>query len=106
MAKRRKTGQSGGKTATVTKTRVAKPPLYAVVILNDDFTPMDFVVHVLMRFFAMDEAKATQVMLSVHQKGKGICGQYTKEIAESKANQVVQYAREHEYPLQCKIEEV
>lgn len=83
----------------------AKPPKrYKVVLLNDDFTPMDFVIEVLMRFFAMDEAKATQVMLAVHHQGKGICGIYSREVAETKAYQVNQYSRQHEHPLMCQIE--
>jgi ATP-dependent Clp protease adaptor protein ClpS len=83
----------------------AKPPKrYKVVLLNDDFTPMDFVIDVLMRFFAMDEAKATQVMLAVHHQGKGICGVYSREIAETKAYQVNQYSRHHQHPLMCQIE--
>jgi ATP-dependent Clp protease adaptor protein ClpS len=83
----------------------AKPPKrYKVVLLNDDFTPMDFVIEVLMRFFAMDEAKATQVMLAVHHQGKGICGIYSREVAETKAYQVNQYSRQHQHPLMCQIE--
>lgn len=83
----------------------AKPPKrYKVVLLNDDFTPMDFVIEVLMRFFAMDEAKAAQVMLAVHHQGKGICGVYSREIAETKAYQVNQFSREHQHPLMCQIE--
>ena len=97
---------SEGQVATVEKTKVAKPPLYAVVILNDDYTPMDFVVHVLIRFFQMTEEKAIQVMLSVHTQGRGVCGQYTKEIAETKAKQVMDLAEVNEYPLQCRIETV
>lgn len=104
MAKPKKNAE--GQTATVEKTKSAKPPLYAVIILNDDFTPMDFVVHVLTRFFQMTEEKAVQVMLNVHHKGHGVCGHYTKEIAETKAKQVIEYAQEHEYPLQCKIDRV
>ncbi|MDY0137223.1 MAG: ATP-dependent Clp protease adapter ClpS [Thiomicrospira sp.] len=82
-----------------------KPPKrYKVVLLNDDFTPMDFVIDVLMRFFALDEAKATQIMLAVHHQGKGICGIYSREVAETKAYQVNQYARAHHHPLMCQIE--
>lgn len=83
----------------------AKPPKrYKVVLLNDDFTPMDFVVEVLMRFFAMDETKAMQVMLAVHHQGKGICGIYSREVAETKAYQVNHYSRQHQHPLMCQIE--
>lgn len=104
MAKPKK--HSDAQVATAEKTKTARPPLYAVIILNDDFTPMDFVVHVLIKFFQMSEQKAIEVMLNVHQKGQGVCGEYTKEIAETKAKQVVDYAMEHEFPLQCKIERV
>lgn len=83
----------------------AKPPKrYKVVLLNDDFTPMDFVVEVLMRFFAMDEQKAMQVMLAVHQQGKGICGVYSREVAETKAHYVNQFSRQNQHPLMCQIE--
>lgn len=86
-------------------TQKAKPPKrYKVVLLNDDFTPMDFVVDVLMRFFAMDEAKAMQVMLAVHQQGKGVCGVYSRDVAETKAYQVNQYSRQNQHPLMCQIE--
>lgn len=83
----------------------AKPPKrYKVVLLNDDFTPMEFVVEVLIKFFAMDEDKAVQVMLAVHHQGKGICGIYSREMAETKAYQVNQYARQNQHPLMCQIE--
>ena len=84
---------------------VKPPPLYKVLLLNDDFTPMDFVVEVLMRFFNMSEERATQVMLHVHTRGVGVCGVYTKEIAETKVYQVNQYSREHGHPLLCTMEE-
>lgn len=90
-------------TATVEKTQVKKPPLYAVLLVNDDYTPMDFVVHILIKFFQKTEAEATQIMLEVHQKGHGVCGVFTREIAETKAARVVQYSQEHEYPLQTRI---
>lgn len=87
--------------------QTAKPPRkFQVVLLNDDFTPMDFVVEVLQRFFQMDEIKATQVMLAVHHQGKGFCGVYSREIAETKAYQVNQYARTNQHPLKCEIEPV
>lgn len=86
------------------KQKIKPPKRYKVVLLNDDFTPMDFVVDVLMRFFAMNEAKAMQVMLAVHHQGKGICGVYSREIAETKAYQVNQYSRQHQHPLLCEIE--
>ena len=81
-----------------------RPSLYKVVMLNDDFTPMDFVVDVLMTFFGMDEEKATQVMLIVHTQGKAVCGLYTRDVAETKAAQVNQYSSECEHPLLCEIE--
>ena len=81
------------------------PPMYKVFLNNDDYTPMDFVVEVLQRFFAMDEDKATQVMMAVHYQGKGICGRFTAEIAETKVAQVNQYARLHEHPLLCSMEQ-
>ncbi|NKI34516.1 ATP-dependent Clp protease adapter ClpS [Wenzhouxiangella sp. XN79A] len=84
---------------------VRKPPLYKVVVLNDDFTPMEFVVDVLKRFFGLEHDKATQVMLHVHTRGRGVAGVYTYEIAETKVIQVNDYAREHEHPLQCTLEE-
>ena len=86
------------------KPQVARPPLYSVLLLNDDYTPMDFVVEVLMSFFAMDEEKATQVMLHVHTRGRGVCGVYTREVAESKVAQVNEFARIHQHPLLCTME--
>lgn len=86
------------------KPELARPPLYQVVLLNDDFTPMDFVVEVLQTFFAMNREKATQVMLHVHTRGKGICGVYTREVAESKVTQVNDFSREHQHPLLCTME--
>lgn len=81
-----------------------KPPLFKVVLLNDDYTPMEFVVEVLETFFLMNREQATQVMLTVHTRGKGVCGVYTRDIAETKAAQVNQYARENQHPLLCEIE--
>ncbi len=81
------------------------PSLYRVYLLNDDYTPMDFVVEVLERYFSMDRQIATEIMLQVHQKGRGICGLYTKEIAETKVVQVNEYARRNQHPLLCKMEE-
>jgi len=85
--------------------KLAKPPLYRVVLLNDDYTPMEFVVDVLERIFSMDRTKATRVMLEVHTRGKGVCGTYTYEIAETKVAQVTTYARQHQHPLLCTMEE-
>lgn len=86
------------------KPELKKPPLYQVVLYNDDFTPMDFVVEILEHFFAMDRVRATRVMLDVHNTGKGICGVYTRDIAQTKAEQVIQYAQQHEHPLLCRVE--
>lgn len=83
---------------------VTRPPLYTVLLLNDDYTPMDFVVDVLMQFFALDLERATQVMLHVHTRGRGVCGVYTREIAESKVAQVNEYARLNQHPLLCTME--
>jgi len=87
------------------KPKLKRPPLYKVVLLNDDYTPMEFVVHVLEYFFHMGREKATQVMLHVHTRGKGVCGVFTADIAETKVNQVNRYAREHQHPLLCSMEE-
>ncbi|HKT31911.1 MAG TPA: ATP-dependent Clp protease adapter ClpS [Gammaproteobacteria bacterium] len=87
------------------KPRLKKPPLYKVVLLNDDYTPMEFVVEVLQTFFRMDRSRATQIMLHVHTRGKGVCGVFTYEIAETKAAQVNDYSREHQHPLLCTLEE-
>ena len=102
-------GQQGedaghGVAVEVAPPRLARPPLYTVLLLNDDYTPMDFVVEVLMGFFAMDEEKATQVMLHVHTRGRGVCGVYTREVAESKVAQVNDFARMHQHPLLCTME--
>lgn len=80
------------------------PPLYKVVLFNDDYTPMDFVVEVLEVFFNMDREKATKIMLTVHTQGKAVCGLFTRDVAETKAMQVNQYARESQHPLLCEIE--
>ena len=83
---------------------VQRPPLYQVVLLNDDFTPMDFVIVVLETFFTMDRERATQVMLHVHTRGRGVCGVYTREVAEMKVTQVNEFARSHQHPLLCTLE--
>lgn len=86
--------------------KLKKPSLYRVVLMNDDYTPMDFVIHILEQFFAMNKEKATQVMLAVHTQGKGVCGVYTKDIAETKAAIVNDYSRENQHPLLCEVEEL
>lgn len=88
------------------KPKLKRPPMYKVVLLNDDYTPMDFVVEILEIFFAMSREKATSIMLTVHIHGKAVCGVYTRDIAETKAAQVNQYAKEHQHPLLCEIEAV
>ncbi|MBU6304696.1 MAG: ATP-dependent Clp protease adapter ClpS [Betaproteobacteria bacterium] len=85
--------------------RTKPPPLYQVLLLNDDFTPMEFVVVVLQKFFMMDLEKATQVMLRVHREGRGVCGVYTRDIAATKVELVSSFARMHQHPLQCVMEE-
>ncbi|MBF0891056.1 ATP-dependent Clp protease adapter ClpS [Gluconobacter sp. LMG 1744] len=86
------------------RTRTRKPSMYKVLMLNDDYTPMEFVVHVLERFFAKTRDEATSVMLQVHQRGVGVCGVFTYEVAESKVTQVMDLARQNQHPLQCTIE--
>jgi ATP-dependent Clp protease adaptor protein ClpS len=86
------------------KPALQAPPLYKVVLLNDDYTPMDFVVEVLEVFFGLDREQATRTMLTVHTEGRAVCGLYTRDIAETKAMQVNQYARESQHPLLCEIE--
>jgi ATP-dependent Clp protease adaptor protein ClpS len=89
---------------TRTKVKTKKPSLYRVLLLNDDFTPMEFVVHVLERFFSKDREQATQIMLHVHNHGVGECGIFTFEVAETKVTQVMDFARKHQHPLQCVME--
>ena len=93
-----------GAVVETSKPELARPPLYSVMLLNDDYTPMDFVVDVLLRFFAMDAEKATQVMLHVHTRGRGVCGVYSREVAESKVAQVNEYSRMNQHPLLCTME--
>ena len=90
--------------ALETRTKTKRPPLYKVLLLNDDYTPMEFVIEVLEKFFGKRQDEATQIMLHVHQKGIGVCGIYTYEIAETKAVQVTNYARKYEHPLQMQLE--
>lgn len=90
--------------ALASKPKAKKPSLYKVLMLNDDYTPMEFVVHVLERFFNKSPEEATRIMLHVHQRGVGVCGVYTYEVAEAKVNQVMSLARQHQHPLQCTLE--
>ena len=89
-----------------TRPDLAKPPMFQVVLMNDDYTPMDFVVAVLQMFFSMDHAQATQVMLHVHTRGKGVCGIFTREVAETKVTRVNEFSRSHHHPLLCMMEKV
>jgi ATP-dependent Clp protease adaptor protein ClpS len=100
-------GDGGGPSTgviTESKPETKKPSMYKVLMLNDDYTPMEFVIHVLVRFFGKSQEEATKIMLHVHQRGVGICGVYPYEIAESKVTQVVDFALKHQHPLQCTLE--
>lgn len=87
------------------KAKVKRPPMFKVVLVNDDYTPMDFVVYILCEIFRKNQEEAVQIMMDVHNSGFGICGVYTRDVAETKADQVILIARSHEYPLQCRVEE-
>jgi ATP-dependent Clp protease adaptor protein ClpS len=106
MSDERTPNRPGDQTGVITKskTETKKPSMYKVLLLNDDYTPMEFVVAVLMRFFGMGEQEATTIMLHVHRRGVGLCGVYPYEIAETKVNQVTDFARRNEHPLQCTME--
>ncbi len=95
----------GGLAVQEAKPKLKKPPLYKVVLINDDFTPMDFVIEVLVNFFAMPEEKATQVMLHVHTRGIGVCGVFSKDVAETKVQIVNDFSQENQHPLLCSMEE-
>lgn len=95
----------GGVVVEEARPQIKQPPLFQVVLLNDDYTPMEFVVEVLEKFFGLDRPTATRIMLEVHTKGKGICGVFTYEIAETKVAQVTTYARDNQHPLMCTLEE-
>lgn len=95
---------TGTGVVTRTKPKTKKPSMYKVLMLNDDYTPMEFVVHVLERFFNKNREEATEIMLHVHQRGVGICGVYTYEVAETKVTLVMDLARQHQHPLQCTLE--
>lgn len=89
----------------VKKSKLKPPPMFKVILLNDDFTPMDFVVVVLQTFFSMNREQATQIMLKVHMDGAGVCGVYPNDVASTKVEQVVAFARQHQHPLRCVMEE-
>ncbi len=105
MSKNNIIGVSHEKQLEAVKKQVAPPSMYKVLLNNDDYTPMDFVVEILMRFFNLDSEQANQVMLTVHYRGKAVCGLYTAEIAETKVMQVNEYARKNQHPLMCSMEE-
>ena len=96
----------GGLAVEPAKPKLKPPRKYKVVLLNDDYTPMEFVVQILSKFFGMDQEKATKVMLMVHTKGKAVCGEYSYQIAETKVEQVNDYSRQHQHPLMCVMEDV
>lgn len=85
--------------------KLKRPPLYKVILMNDDFTPMDFVIHILKTFFNMDEDQATRIMLQVHTQGMGVCGVFSRDVAETKVRQVNEFSHEHQHPLLCSMEE-
>ena len=101
-----KTSGNDGETSVITKTRsrTERPPLYKVMLLNDDYTPMEFVVHVLERFFGLTHAQAFEIMLTVHKKGLAVVGVYSYEVAETKVALVMDFAQRHQHPLQCTME--
>jgi len=96
--------EAGGLMVAEPTTKTKRPPMYKVILLNDDYTPMDFVVMVLEQIFRKNHADALNVMLEVHQKGAGLAGVYTRDVAETKVDQVTEYARINDYPLQCALE--
>ena len=107
MSERKEGGaDTGVRSAVITQTKpkTQKPAMYRVLLLNDDYTPMEFVVHVLERFFNKQNEEANRIMMHVHQKGVGICGVYTYEVAETKVAQVMNFSRQHQHPLQCTME--
>ena len=106
MSDNGKNGDEGPGTGVVVKTKpkTKKPSMYKVLMLNDDYTPMEFVVHILERFFNKNLQEATRIMLHVRRRGVGICGVYTYEVAETKVTQVMDFARQHQHPLQCTLE--
>ena len=113
MTKRKTPGHNGtdqehqhGVAVEAAKPETARPQLYKVFLVNDDFTPMDFVVEVLQLFFGLNREKATQIMLHVHTRGRGVCGVFTREVAETKVTQVNEFSRQHQHPLLCTMEGV
>ncbi|MCG7988766.1 MAG: ATP-dependent Clp protease adapter ClpS [Candidatus Thiodiazotropha weberae] len=105
MSDREQNSHDDGLALEEASPKLKRPPLYKVIILNDDYTPMEFVVQVLETFFNMDREKATRIMLHVHTRGVGVCGVFTKDIAETKVSQVNDYSRSNQHPLMCTMEE-
>ncbi len=104
LAADKKDGDGDASVITKTRAKTQRPPLYKVLILNDDYTPMEFVVHVLERFFGLSHSQAFEVMLTVHKKGVAVVGVFSFEVAETKVGQVMDFARRHQHPLQCTME--
>ena len=104
MADRKDAPEGDAGVATKTRPKTQRPPLYKVLLLNDDYTPMEFVVHILERFFGMNHAQAFEIMLTVHKKGLAVVGVFSFEVAETKVAQVMDFARRHQHPLQCVME--
>jgi ATP-dependent Clp protease adaptor protein ClpS len=105
MSNREQASHEDGLALQEATPKLKKPPMYKVIILNDDYTPMEFVVLVLETFFNMDREKATRIMLHVHTRGAGVCGVFTKDVAETKVSQVNDYSRSNQHPLMCTMEE-
>ncbi|MCC5811990.1 MAG: ATP-dependent Clp protease adapter ClpS [Ectothiorhodospiraceae bacterium] len=105
MSDERRGQNDDGLVVQEAKPKLKRPPLYKVILLNDDYTPMEFVVEILETFFGMDRSKATQVMLQVHTRGHGVCGVFSRDVAETKVEQVNDYSRQHQHPLLCTMEE-
>ncbi len=105
MSDKEATGDDGSLAVQEARPKLKRPPLYKVMLLNDDYTPMEFVVQILEYFFAMNREKATQVMLHVHTRGVGVCGVYARDVAETKVSQVNDFSRSHQHPLLCTMEE-
>ncbi|MDD8024863.1 MAG: ATP-dependent Clp protease adapter ClpS [Paracoccaceae bacterium] len=104
MADRKDDADGEAGVALKTRSKTQRPPMYKVMLLNDDYTPMEFVVHILERFFGLGHAKAFEIMLMVHKKGLAVVGVYSFEVAETKVSQVMDFARRHQHPLQCTME--
>jgi ATP-dependent Clp protease adaptor protein ClpS len=104
MSSRTSGTETSGQVATKSREKTQRPSMYKVLLLNDDYTPMEFVVHVLERFFGKSQEDATRIMLHVHNHGVGVCGVFTYEVAETKVSQVIDFARQNQHPLQCTME--